>query len=450
MVLAKRLTSPVSIEGPPMKTTASGSQAGQPDASETFTRREFLTVFTAAGAVVLALAAVATLEACADGTDDEEDLFVPSPAGEEPDTLEVDDSQLVEAIEFEDRPLEEFMYESRRFDLPYGSIVRQVDDRLALVLTPHESGSALIDVKLLNLDSGELIELIDKAIGASYMHPDAIVYDARASDSLIAWTECDISNLDWLVFVAQIATDENGGYSLGTPVLVDEGNAEYEVPLLAVAKDKAYWTVMPNPEGSARYEDSYLKMISYNKPKPTVVHTSHGRMITTPLINQGILTFAPRVDTNNVYYQLTALNTANDRLVAGVVMPQSMRILDAVYLDNALSFTIENNYTYAGGLSRFGTYWQLNDDKWLHLYRKPTVPPVLFNGRLIVKSSTRVIAIDASEGVYCSIPPLTDSAEYGDILAGWGKQDRLLVYSNIRNNNALSKAHSVLRVFSPV
>jgi hypothetical protein len=130
-------------------------------------------------------------------------------------------------------------------------------------------------------------------------------------------------------------------------------------------------------------------------------------------------------------------------------MPQSVRVLDAMYLDGRFCFSIENNYAQAGGLGLYGTYWQLGEDSWLHLFRKPSAPPVLLAGRLVVKSSTRVIAINAEDRSYCSIPPPTDSVDYGDILAGWGHQQRLVVYSNVRSTAALSSAHGMLRVFSP-
>jgi len=255
-----------------------------------------------------------------------------------------------------------------------------------------------------------------------------------------SWTECDIASLDWQVYAAPI---QSGG--LGPAVLIDQGGPDYEVPLLALTGNKIYWTVMPNPAGPAQYQDSYLKAMIFGATEPTVVYTSHGRMITTPLVNQGTLTFAPRVDTKNIYYQLTALRVADDSIADYLIMPQSVRISDALYMDKTFCFSIENYYTYAGGLGTIGTYRQLPDgEHWLHLSRQPSAPPLLLAGRLVVKSSIRVIGIDAVGQGYYSIPLLIDSLDYGDSLAGWGSQQNLVVYSNTSSNSCM------LRVFEPV
>ncbi|MCL2632375.1 MAG: hypothetical protein FWD45_04750 [Coriobacteriia bacterium] len=412
------------------------------------TRREF--VSTVASAAVLTSVAATTLVACKADEDEDDEEFVPISAGEDPDPLQVSAEQLVAAVEFDEQPLADYLTETSRFTLPFGTIVYQVNNESALTLTPRDGGKALIDVNLLNLNSGRSIVLLNEACGAGYGHPDAIIYDARASDALLAWTECDTATLQWQFFIASLGSDQEGNLVVGQPTLVDEGDPEYEVPSFAVFGLKAYWSVMPNPDGSARYEDSYLKTIVYGDVEAEIVYVSHGRMSTSPLINQGLLTFTPRVDTNNIYYQLTAMNIANNRLVTGAVMPQSVRLLDAIYLDASICFSIENNYSHAGGLGFYGTYWQLDEDRWLHLFRKPSGPPVLLNGWLAVKSSTRVIVIDTKGEKYCSIAPLADSVDYGDTLAGWGLHERLAIYTNVRSTNSLSTAHGVLRVFSPV
>jgi len=439
-------TTTASVRGTAQSTT------GDPGLS----RRSFLKASAAVGAAVLVAAAAATLEGCDDDDDAEnpdEETYQPTPSGEDPVPVSVSPEQLLEATNFTEHSLYDFFEEPTSLSLPHGTIVHQINDSLALALTPRDQGRALIDISLLDLNSGRLTKVLDRASGVGNGHPDAIIYDARASESALAWAECDIATLQWQVYVAAITSDEQGNTSPGEAILVDRGSADYEVPLLAVAGSKVYWTVMPNPSGSAQYADSYLKAANAGVGDAKIVHTSHGRMITTPLVNQDTLTFAPRVDTKNVYYELTALRVRDDRLItAPLVMPQSVRVLDAIYLDKTFCFSIENNYSYAGGLGVFGTYWQLDKEsegRWLHLYRKPTAAPVLLSGRLVIKSTTRVIAIDAENESYCSIPTLPDSADYGDILAGWGNQQRLVLYSNVSSSSARSQARGVLRIFKP-
>ena len=437
------------------------SQDSEGLSTSELTRREFVTAFSAFGAAVLAIGTASSLAACADNEASEEDdeTYTPTPTGEEPSTLRVSEDQVLKAIDFSEQPLGDYMREVGRFDLPFGTIVHQINDWLALTLTTHSEGAALVDVNLLHLGNGYTLRLFDNAVGGSFGHPDAIIYNARASDTLIAWTECDIASLQWQVYMAPLTTGEDGSfgsYSVGSPIQLDSGEPDYEVPQLAVHGDKVYWTVMPNPSGPANYEDSLLKAAVHGSKSPYVVFTSHGRIITQPLITEGYLTFSPRVDTTNVYYQLTAMDIATDKLVNGIVLPQSVRALDAIYLGERLSFTIENNYTHAGGIGLYGTYLQLPSqsvmapDRWLHLYRKPSAAPVMLAQYLVVKSATRVILIDADAQTYCSIQPLADCADYGDILAGWGARERLVIYTNVRSSSATSQARGILRVFEPV
>ncbi|MDR2957585.1 MAG: hypothetical protein LBU61_05335 [Coriobacteriales bacterium] len=428
---------------------AAGSDSHDAAGSD-ISRRGFLAASAVAGVGTAVLAAsVATgLVGCDLEEPAVEDEFAvpPTPAGEDPVTLKVSVEQLLEATLFDERPLFDYLRETNRYYLPYGTIVYQIDNNSALALTPNDQGKALVEFKLLDLNSGQLTPLLNRAVGSQKSHPDAILYDGRASDSLLAWTEYDISNFHWQVYVAPITAE-----GLGDAVLIDEGDPDYEVPLIAIEGDKVYWTVMPNPDGPAQYEDSYLKAMVYDRRQPWIVYTSHGRISTSPLISQGVLTFAPRVDTKNIYYQLTALSTATDRPIAWAIMPQSVRVYEAIYLDKNFSFSIENNYSYAEGLGFYGTYMPLPlSDYWLHLSRKPSAPPVMLNGRLVVKSATRVIGIDAVDRIYYSIPPVADSADYGDTLAGWGLQDRLVIYSNVRSRGSQSVATGVVRVFSPV
>jgi len=429
-------------------------QSADPVSSElaasdnTISRRDFLTASGALGLLSLGVAATGSLAGCEpEAAEDNEDLTTPpTPAGEDPTPISVTSEQLIEATIFNEQPLADYLDEVVRHTLPYGSIVYQINYDLALVLTPHEQGNALVDIYLLNLNDGRMVLLLNQAEGIKNGHDDAILYDARASESLLVWTECDIATMKWQVYAAAIT--EQG---IDQPVLIDTGEPEYEVPLLAVIGNKAYWTVMPNPEGTAQYEDSYLKAMIYKQRQPWVVYTSHGRIITTPLISQETLTFSPRVDTKNVYYQLTALNTNNDKIINYSIMPQSMRIHEALYLFDRFVFSLENNYSYAAGLGYYGTYMPMSDGlHWLHLSRKPSAAPILLGGRLVLKSSTRVIGIDPEAQTYYSIPTLADAADYGDVLAGWGMQERLVVYCNVKGSGILSDTHGVVRVFEQV
>ena len=411
-------------------------------------RRSFVKTGAAVSLAAIGVAAATNLVGCDDDEDegDDSNTLLPPVAGEVPDTIAVTADQIVKVTDFQELPLYEYLEEVNSFSLPFGTVVHQINPTQALALVPCTEGPNLISINLLNLEWGNYHPLISQAVGATRGSPNVILYSCRASSSLLVWTELDIGTFGWQVYMAAISEEV-----LGQPWLLDEGTLDYEVPLLAVADNKAYWTVMPNPDGPARYEDSYLKAAVLNQRMPWVVHTSHGRMITTPLVSEGVLTFAPRVDTKNIYYQLTALSVADDRLLDYIVMPQSMRIYEAIYTENGFCFSVEDSYSYADGLGSYGTYMPLADGQsWLHLYRKPTAAPLLLGEQLVLKSATRVIGIDASRNGYYTISPVADSLNYGDTLAACGRQPNLVVYSNVRSNTILAVPECVLRVYVPV
>jgi hypothetical protein len=260
--------------------------------------------------------------------------------------------------------------------------------------------------------------------------------------------ETDLGNLTWQVYIALRA-----GVGLGTARMLEEGNADYEPPMLALADEKAYWTVMPNAAGAARLEDSLLRAlrlgsdVDFEKETPYTVLVSQGRMITNPLVSNGIVTFVPRVDTANVYYQLTALTCAQDKAVKFTVMPQSLRVSDALYLDDDFSFCIENNYDYAEGLANFGTYYKLADGTYLRINKSPMSAPVRFNDCLIVKSIYNIVGIDLIKMKSFVLQAPTESSDFGEALIGWGVQEKVITCSLRMDKDIGGIGVLILRVF---
>jgi hypothetical protein len=249
---------------------------------------------------------------------------------------------------------------------------------------------------------------------------------------------------------------------LGEARLVEEGDADYEPPMLAVAPQKLYWTVMPVATGPANQEDSLFRALSLDgagagagagakalyQEEPYTVLASHGRMITNPLVTDGIVTFVPRVDTANVYYQLTALDCANDRLVDFRILPQSLKVSDALYQDGAFFFSIEGNYSYADGLKSFGMYQELDDGTYLRVSRPPVCPAVRFGDCLVIQSTANIVGFDLKQKKFFVIDSPPRSPKYGEALVGWGLQDKV-VTSTVRlaEGNGAGEA-TVVRVFA--
>jgi hypothetical protein len=411
------------------------------------TRRGFVTGVLGAGAAALAAGSAAALSAC--GSSDEKqltNLASTDVSDEDVVSLEVAPEQVLDASTLEEAPFEDYLKLQASYELPLGSLFSQIDSSFVLVVVPGSQGESFRKIALLDLNSGETAVLVSQPAGEGR---NKVIYDARATRTALIWVEVDLGDLTWQVYIALLA-----GTAVGTARLVEEGNADYEPPMLAIASEKAYWTVMPNAAGTANLEDSLLKAlklgsdVNFAQEAPYTVLVSHGRMITNPLVTDGIITFVPRVDTANVYYQLTAYRCADDKPVDFTVMPQSLRVSDALYLDEGFSFCIENNYDYAGGISTFGTYYKLTDGKYLKVNKTPMSAPVRFKDCLIVKSIYNIVGIDIvkSKSFVIQAPP--ESSGFGEALVGWGKQDKVVTCSLQMDKDSEGIGTMVIRVFS--
>jgi hypothetical protein len=322
---------------------------------------------------------------------------------------------------------------------------------MALVLLPGEEGEGLRKIGTLNLGSGEVTTVVNKPIDAGR---NVVIYDARASRTRLIWVEFDLGNYHWRTYVMPL-----DGMVASEARMVEEGGVDFEPPMLAVGGDKVYWTVMPVATGEASMENSLLRSFgsfeqggeveqsSAGQGEPYTVLTSQGRMITNPLVTDGIITLVPRVDTENIYYQLTALNCSDDKSVDFQVLPQSLRVSEAVYMRGAFSFVIEGNYDYAEGLSRFGTYWALEEGTYLHVGRPPFGPAIYFRGCLIVKSTLNIVGFDpvGQKSFIIEAPP--QCSDFGEALVGWGVQDRVVTTSLRLTEHGGGAEATMVRVF---
>jgi hypothetical protein len=259
----------------------------------------------------------------------------------------------------------------------------------------------------------------------------------------------------WRVY-AVLHDNGIGSEETKQPYLLDEGEGDYVPPYLAVSDTKVYWTVMPDPKGPASANDSYLMAADLKGRKKGdsveswTAYTSHGRMITVPIVSGDVLTFVPRVDTDFVYYQLTTISIKNDEVKNIAILPQSVRVSDAVWLGDGFAFGIEGNYDYAKGLSLFGSYLQLGKGQYLYINRSPVSACMRMNSLTYVKSTKNVLGLEPDNGNYVVVGTLQDCVDYGDVLAGAGIQNRLVVYTTVTSRIGLARSECHVRVFDPL
>jgi hypothetical protein len=344
----------------------------------------------------------------------------------------------------------DYLAEVHSFELPLGSLVYQSSDTQALVVAPGASSQSLIRFGFVAFESGSFTPALGQALGSS---EDYVIYDARASALALAWVECNMVHGQWRVYATPLENGTASEQALQQAQLLDEGEGSYSPPQLAVAGRKIYWNVMPDPNGPASSEDSYLKAAEFSSTRsgasaePWTVYTSHGRMITNPLVSGDVLTFVPRVDTDAVYYQLTSLDIATDAVQHIAILPPSVRVSDAVWLDSGFAFGIEGNYDYAEGLSLFGSYQQLGEGQYLYINKAPVSALVQVKQHSFVKSTKNVLGLDTSAGTAIIVDTPQDCVAYGDILAGSGVQNRLVVYTTVTSRIGQEKGTCRVRVF---
>jgi len=423
-----------------------GCDDTNPDQSAPLSRRGFIKSALGVSAAVVALSGEAFLAGCAK-EEDPEIVTLASKAVQEKDipVLKVTKEQIIKAIEFEEVPVEDYLELVATYYLPAGSLCHQIDSTMALVLLPGLEGESLRRIGLFDLTNGEVKILVEKPVGSER---NVIIYDARASRTRVIWVEVNLGELNWKTYVAPIADR-----AVGKVLLVDEGNANYEPPMLAVLENKVYWTFMPMATGAAYQEDSYLRTLAADQdfvtgPAETRnVFISHGRMITNPCITEGIITLVPRVDTSNIYYQLTALRCADDKVVTYQALPQSYRVSDAVYMKQGFAFGVEYNYTDLGGLSNAGIYHQLPDGNYLYVSKPPTNAIAYFDDHLIVKSTSSVIGIDPIQRQLFIIRPPRHCGDFGEFLIGSGILNRIVLSSARMREDGKGPETAIIRIF---
>nr|WP_260620187.1 Tat pathway signal protein [Gordonibacter massiliensis (ex Traore et al. 2017)] len=339
-----------------------------------------------------------------------------------------------------------------RFELPYGSLVWASGDDVAACLVPTDQGSPLAQVALLLLGSGNQATVLEQAVGQDEGFD---IYDVRATETGMVWTEADILDGIWRVYTARL-----DGATLGEPHLVDEGDNQWETPTIAAAGSHAFWQVMPRLDGDSSAEDSLVKRATMASGATETVYTSHGRLCTPPYALDDSVVITPRAETSGTYYQLTHLDAASGNVLDTMVLPRSMRPLEAGYGDNGFSFSFDAWYTYGDGIANIGTYTpasRVTDGNysgapWFSFGLAPTAPPAWCGGYFIVKSKRTVCGIDLDTSEYFALQPENGSDDYGEYLASTGSNNLVVTYANIDDKpiDGEPKKYCLVRAWSPV
>ena len=369
---------------------------------------------------------------------------------EEIPVLKVLKESVTESTSLSEEPHANQLYLASETRLPYGTLIWANDDDYAALLLPTDMGSPLTQIGLLRLSSGYFFTILTHAVG---LEEGFEIYDVRATNAGVIWTEVDILEGIWRIFTARL-TD---AATLSTPTLVDEGDSEWETPSIAICGEQAFWQVLPKAKGSKSTENSLLKSAKAGSSTVTVVLESRGRMSSPLYALDNAVVATPRADTDNVNYQLTLVDASSLEIKDTLVLPQSMRPLEAGYGNNGFTFSFEGIYNYGGGISNLGTYTPLKDGRnadcsqlpWFHFARTPSAPPCWCGDYFVVKSTKSVVCCNLEEKSYFYFDIPSGAQNYGDYLASTGSRRRIVTYTNVNDTplNGSKETYCLARVW---
>lgn len=328
-----------------------------------------------------------------------------------------------------------------QFELPYGTLIWANDDTWAACLLPTEQAKPLVKIGLVSLTAATYHTVLSNAIGESEGFE---IYDVRACTGGIIWTEADIMDGIWRVYGA--ATNNA---TLGEPILLEEGDSDWEMPTIAAIAGHVWWQVLPHLNGSKTTEASKLKRAKFGSSEVQEVYSSNGRMCTPVYAAADGVVITPRSQTSGTHYQLTHINEAGE-VTDTLILPASMRPLEAGYTLNGFNFMFDAIYSYGGGIANLGTYTPANyvapagadytgaagadaysAPTWFRFPRTPLSAPASCGKWFMVKSTTAVCGIDLEAKQYFTLEVKSGCDSYGDYLATTGHRDRIVTFSQI-------------------
>ncbi len=374
---------------------------------------------------------------------------------------------------------------SAEIELPYGTLMWASNDEVAALLVPTETGSPLTTVSILRLASGYYFSVLEQAVGAAQGFE---IYDVRASEQAVVWTEVNILEGVWRIYGALLSDT-----ALSEPVLLDTNTSDWETPSIALCNTTAFWQLMPNAQGAQKASESFVRCARIGQVTGSAsstgsengasseggmsnagdsastaastsstaaasssesasgtanisyetVLTSAGRMSTPLYVCDNLVVATPRAQTSGVYYQLSAINATTHEISDALALPQSMTPLEACYGKTGFMFSFEGIYNYGAGISNLGTYAPKIDARgidyssaeWFHFARTPSAPPCWCGDFLMVKSTRSVVGVSLDTDTYFVLDSVSGSDTYGDYLASTGNRSRILIFANINDES---------------
>ena len=402
------------------------------------TRRHFLYGTVALGA--LAIAASSSFSSSVAYADDEQIS-----------TLEVAEDAVFTLEDCTETTWSDSVHLVAQFELPYGALMWNNHESYAACLLPTETAHPLTQAGVIHLESATYSVLLETAVDHAQGYD---IYDVRLNDKGIIWTEANVLSEMWSVYCAVF-----DGITIGQPFKVAEGDGQWETPTIAAVGSYAYWQTLPVASGQHRTENSTVARVGFGRTNIEEVYTSEGRMCSPIYPLPDSLVITPRTATDAVHHQLTLLDGESAEVKDSMVLPQSMKPLEAGYGMGGFTFAFDGIYNYGGGIANLGTYtpasphqaYDYENKTWFRFERAPSAAPAWCNNLFIVKSTRSVCGVDLKAKTYFAIDYESGSDSYGDYLATTGNVGSFVTYTNINTETIYgeTKKYCLVRVWAP-
>lgn len=315
--------------------------------------------------------------------------------------------------------------------LPLGSVLYPQTGKTWIPYTlAGSSAYPMIKGAALNLTTGQSLELVSEPHTTS--QSNTAIYDVRCSDTVYAWVEMDLITRSWSLLAASFA---QGTLSSDVRTLW-QADANYDPPAMAVVDNRVFWQVMPSTSGNKTTEHSFLYEWTLGETNANARLESPGRFATAPMISGNTITVAPRVNASQgVFYGVSAYSLDDmSTLVDQLVLPASVKPLNAVRIGSEFAVSIEASYSTGGLLGTMGTYLGHKDGTFVALGREPYAAVAGKDNYYFIKSTTSYFAVDTQARTYSVLAAQDRCVDYGEYPASAGSCEFFVTFSTIKDD----------------
>lgn len=337
-----------------------------------------------------------------------------------------------------------YLTPSAQYSLPLGTVFRPAEGAWLPATTTTSSAGEPVAVSALNVNTGELKEVLaaPQSAGSNY-----VFYDVHCSDSVYAWVEYNTVSKAWALWAAPFAA----GALAGDAVCLWEASEEYDPAQAVASGDAVIFQVMPAASGTKSTESSYCYVWRVGDAAPAAVVESPGRFACEPSVSQGVVTLVPRVNADQgVFYGIRAY-TLRDNLatiVDTLVLPQSIKPMTAVRMGERFAFQIEATYASGGLFANMGTYIGGSDGPFVELAREPVAAVAGLEDVFIIKSKSSYVIANTTAHTYETLTAQNRAQDHGEFPARIGVTSQFVTFCTVKDATTGYPANVVVRIFA--